>query len=160
MPHGYQWSHEELRNAERAAKIQAEAIAEAQRKERLRQEREFVRRKSEVRQTSTPRSSMPIRPAEMSPHDTKRNNERSAERVRISIAKSRAEKAMAATFGSAEYIHNRYGHAVWLGRITEYCNKFGCSKEAAVVLMVRFYKESDWAHLEDPLIEKFMGHRK
>jgi hypothetical protein len=67
---------------------------------------------------------------------------------------------MAANFGSAEYIHNRYGHAVWLGRITEYRNKFGCSEEAAVVLMVRFYKESEWAHLEDPLIEKFMGHRK
>lgn len=163
MPHGYQWSHEDYRNAERAAQIQAQAIAEAQRKARQEQEKEFLRRKVEASrryQSSTSRSSTPIRPVYLSPHDKKRGEERSAERVRTNVAKMRAEKAMAADFGSAEYIHNRYGHAVWLGRITEYRNKFGCSEEAAVVLMVRFYKESEWAHLEDPLIEKFMGHRK
>jgi hypothetical protein len=72
----------------------------------------------------------------------------------------RAEKAMRATFGSAEYIHNRYGHVVWCGKITEYRNKFGCSESEAVTLIVRNYSESEWAHLEDPLIEAFMGHRK
>ena len=161
MPHGYQWSHEDYRNAERMAKIQAQAIAEAQRKERERQEKEDQRRKLEesLRQhTSTPYTPKP--PVPLSPCFEKRAKEQSAKRVRTNIAKMRAEKAMAANFGSADYIHNRYGHAVWLGKITEYRNKFSCSEEEAVTLMVRDYKESEWAHLEDPLIEQFMGHRK
>ena len=161
MPHGYQWSHEDYRNAERAAKIQAQAIAEAQRKERERQEKEDRMRRLEesLRQpTSTPCTPKP--PTPLGPQDIKRNKERSAKRVRTNVAKMRAEKAMAANFGSADYIHNRYGHAVWLGKITEYRNKFGCSEEEAVTLMVRDYKESEWAHLEDPLIEKFMGHHE
>jgi hypothetical protein len=161
MPHGYQWSHEELRNAERAAKIQAQALVEAQRKEQQRLEKEATMRK--LQETSGYQSSTPYTPkpsAPMSPYDIQRNKERAAERVHTRIAKMRAEKAMAANFGSADYIHNRYGHAVWLGKITEYRNKFGCSEEEAVTLMVRDYKESEWAHLEDPLIEKFMGHRE
>ena len=161
MPHGYQWSHEELRNAERAAKIQAQAIVEAQRKERERLEKEERRRKLEESLSYHPSTTYsPKPPTPLGPHDIKRNKERAAERVRTSIAKMRAEKAMAANFGSADYIHTRYGHTVWLGKITEYRNKFGCSEEEAVTLMVRDYKESEWAHLEDPLIEKFMGHRK
>jgi len=161
MPHGYQWSHEDYRNAERAAKIQAQAIAEAQRKERERQEKEDQRRKLEESlryHPSTPYTPKPSAP--LSPCDKERAKEQSAKRVRTNVAKMRAEKAMAANFGSADYIHNRYGHAVWLGKITEYRNKFGCSEEEAVTLMVRDYKESEWTHLEDPLIEKFMGHRK
>lgn len=161
MPHGYQWSHEDYRNAERAAKIQAQAIVEAQRKERERLEKEERRRKLEESLSYHPSTTYsPKPPTPLGPYDIKRNKERAAERVRTSIAKMRAEKAMAANFGSADYIHNRYGHTVWLGKITEYRNKFGCSEEEAVTLMVRDYKESEWAHLEDPLIEKFMGHRK
>lgn len=161
MPHGYQWSHEELRNAERAAQIQAQAIVEAQRKEQARREKEERMRRlneSSGYQSSTPRTPKP--PTPRGPHDIKRNKERAAERVHTNIAKMRAEKAMAAIFGSADYIHNRYGHAVWRGKVTEYRNRFSCSEEEAVTLMVRDYKESEWTHLEDPLIEKFMGHRK
>lgn len=161
MPHGYQWSHEDYRNAERAAKIQAQAIAEAQRKERERQEKEDrMRRLEESLRQPTSTTYAPKPPTPLGPQDIKRNKERSAKRVRTNVAKMRAEKAMAANFGSADYIHNRYGHAVWLGKITEYRNKFGCSEEEAVTLMVRDYKESEWTHLEDPLIEQFMGHRK
>lgn len=161
MPHGYQWSHEEYRNAERMAKIQAQALVEAQRKERERQEKEDQRRRLEESLSYHPSTTYsPKPPTPLGPYDIKRNNERTAERVHTNIAKMRAEKAMAANFGSADYIHNRYGHAVWLGKVTEYRNKFSCSEEEAVTLMVRDYKESEWAHLEDPLIEKFMGHRK
>lgn len=161
MPHGFQWSPEDYRNAERAAKIQAQAIAEAQRKERERQEKEDrMRRLEESLRQPTSTTYTPKPPTPLGPQDIKRNKERSAKRVRTNVAKMRAEKAMAANFGSADYIHNRYGHAVWLGKITEYRNKFGCSEEEAVTLMVRDYKESEWAHLEDPLIEQFMGHRK
>ena len=163
MPHGYQWSHEELRNAERAAKIQAQAIAEAQRKERERQEKEDRRRELEksLRQqpSALPHPSHQCR-VQQSPYLRELAKKQSEERVHVNIAKMRAGKAVAAPFGSAEYIHNRYGHAVWLGKITEYRNKFGCSEEEAVTLMVRDYKESDWAHLEDSLIEQFMGHLK
>lgn len=156
MPHGYQWSHEDYRNAERAAQIQAQAIVEAQRRERERLERE-ARRTVHSAPVETPPRSHPVRP----PHiRTERDREESEARVCASIAKMRAEKAMAANFGSADYIHNRYGHKVWLGKITEYRNKFGCSEEDAVILMVRDYKESEWAHLEDSLIEQFMGHRR
>lgn len=162
MPHGFQWSAEDYRNAERAAKIQAQAIVEAQRKERERQEREDRRRQVEESlrtQPSTPYSPRPYTPPQ-SPYLRERARKESEVRVHTNIAKMRAEKAMAAIFGSADYIHNRYGHAVWVGKITEYRNKFGCSEEEAITLMVRDYKESEWTHLEDPLIEQFMGHRK
>lgn len=158
MPHGYQWSHEDYRNAERAAKIQAQAIVEAQRKEQARQEREARRTvhrapfKASVRTSSSCTTYNPIA-AELARREAEAENARA-------IAKMRAEKAMCAIFGSANYIHNRYGHVVWCGKITEYRNKFGCSEEEAITLMVRDYKESEWAHLEDPLIEAFMGHRK
>ena len=158
MPHGYQWSHEELRNAERAAKIQAEAIMEAQRKERARLEREAQRTTHRAPSTAPVRAT-PVRPAPSAFAMERAWREAEAENARA-IAKMRAEKAMRATFGSAEYIHNRYGHVVWCGKITEYRNKFGCSESEAVTLIVRNYSESEWAHLEDPLIEAFMGHRK
>jgi Xaa-Pro aminopeptidase len=162
MPHGYQWSHEELRNAERAAEIQARAIVEAQRKERERQEKEDRMRR--LKESSGHHSSSSSTPSTSRPRvhrpPTEREKEAIKAQVHSNIAKMRAEKAMAANFGSADYIHNRYGHAVWLGKVTEYRNKFGCSEEDAITLMVRDYKESEWAHLEDPLIEKFMGHRK
>lgn len=156
MPHGFQWSPEDYRNAERAAEIQARAIVEAQRKERERLEREALRSHRSATVEAPTRSCAP-RP----PHvPTRLDRERCEARVHASIAKMRAGKAMAATFGSADYIHNRYGHAVWLGKVTEYRNKFGCSEEEAITRMVQDYKEEEWAHLEDPLIEEFMGHRE
>ena len=161
MPHGYQWSHEELRNAERMAEIQARALVEAQRKERERQEKEDERRSA--KESSGYQSSTPFTPSSSKPPSpcfTELNKERAEERIHARIAKMRAEKALAVSFGSADYIHNRYGHAVWLGKITEYRNKFGCSEDEAVTRMVQEYKESEWAHLEDPLIEEFMGHRR
>ena len=131
---------------------------EAQRKEQARQEREARRTvhrapaKASVRTSSSCTTYNPLI-AELARREAEAENARA-------IAKMRAEKAMRAIFGTADYIHNRYGHVVWCGKITEYRNKFGCSEEEAVTLMVRDYKESEWAHLEDPLIEAFMGHRK
>lgn len=158
MPHGFQWSLEDYRNAERMAKIQAQALVEAQRKERDRLEREAQRTIHRAPSTAPVRAT-PVRPT-LSAFDIEQlRREAEAENDRA-IAKMRAEKAMRATFGSAEYIHNRYGHVVWCGKITEYRNKFSCSESEAVTLIVRDYSESEWAHLEDPLIEAFMGHRK
>lgn len=158
MPHGFQWSLEDYRNAERMAKIQAQALVEAQRKERDRLEREAQRTVRRAPSTAPVRAT-PVRPT-LSAFDIEQlRREAEAENDRA-IAKMRAEKAMRATFGSAEYIHNRYGHVVWCGKITEYRNKFGCSEAEAVTLIVRNYSESEWANLEDPLIEAFMGHRK
>lgn len=158
MPHGFQWSLEDYRNAERMAKIQAQALVEAQRKERDRLEREAQRTIHRAPSTAPVRAT-PVRPT-LSAFDIEQlRREAEAENDRA-IAKMRAEKAMRATFGSAEYIHNRYGHVVWCGKITEYRNKFSCSESEAVTLIVRDYSESEWAPLEDPLIEAFMGHRK
>ena len=158
MPHGFQWSAEDYRNAEKAAKIQAQAIVEAQRQEQARLERE-ARRTDHRAPSEAPVRATPVRtpPDALSLKLAWRKAE--AENARA-IAKMRAEKAMRAIFGSAEYIHNRYGHVVWCGKITEYRNKFSCSESEAVTLIVRNYSESEWAHLEDPLIETFMGHRK
>lgn len=158
MPHGFQWSHEDYRNAETAAKIQAQAILEAQRKEQARLERE-ARRAARRAPAEAPVRVPPVRTTYSPFVEERAWREAEVENARA-IAKMRAEKAMRATFGSAEYIHNRYGHVVWCGKITEYRNKFGCSEEEAVELIVRNYLESEWAHLEDPLIEAFMGHRK
>lgn len=158
MPHGFQWSPEDYRNAERASKIQAQAIVEAQRKEQARQERE-ARRAVRRAPSETSVGTTPVSTTHSAFVAERVWREAEAENARA-IAKMRAEKAMRATFGSAEYIHNRYGHVVWCGKLTEYRNKFGCSEEEAVRLIVRNYKESEWAHLEDPLIEAFMGHRK
>lgn len=158
MPHGFQWSHEDYRNAERAARIQAQAIAEAQRKEQARLERE-ARRTAHRAPSEAPVGAAPVSTTPSAFVTERVRREAEAENARA-IAKMRAEKAMRATFGSAEYIHNRYGHVVWCGKITEYRNKFGCSEAEAVTLIVRNYSESEWAHLEDPLIEAFMGHRR
>ena len=158
MPHGFQWSLEDYRNAERMAKIQAQALVEAQRKERDRLERESRRTVRRAPSTAPVRAT-PVRPAPSAFAMELARREAEAENDRA-IAKMRAEKAMRATFGSAEYIHNRYGHVVWCGKITEYRNKFSCSESEAVTLIVRDYSESEWAHLEYPLIEAFMGHRK
>ena len=158
MPHGFQWSPEDYRNAERASRIQAQAIVEAQRKEQARLERE-ARRIAHRAPSEAPVSVTPVSTTHSAFVTERVWREAEAENARA-IAKMRAEKAMRATFGSAEYIHNRYGHVVWCGKITEYRNKFGCSEAEAVTLIVRDYKESEWAHLEDPLIEAFMGHRK
>lgn len=158
MPHGFQWSLEDYRNAERMAKIQAQALVEAQRKERDRLEREAQRT---VRRapSAAPVRATPVRPT-LSAFDIEQlRREAEAENDRA-IAEIRAKKAMRAIFGSADYIHNRYGHVVWCGKITEYRNRFSCSEEEAITLLVRDYKESEWANLEDPLIEAFMGHRK
>ena len=159
MPHGYQWSHEEYRNAERAAKIQAQAIIEAQRLERERLERE-ARRTVHQAPTKEPTPTSPPPRTTYSPFELEMARRESEAKNNRAIAEIRARKAMRAIFGSAEYIHNRYGHVVWCGKITEYRNKFSCSEEEAITLMVRNYLESEWAHLEDPLIEAAMGHRK
>ena len=158
MPHGFQWSLEDYRNAERMAKIQAQALVEAQRKERDRLEREAQRTVHRAPSTAPVRAT-PVRPT-LSAFDIEQLRREAEVENDRAIAKMRAEKAMRATFGSAEYIHNRYGHVVWCGKITEYRNKFSCSESEAVTLIVRDYSESEWAHLEDPLIEAFMGHRK
>ena len=158
MPHGFQWSPEDYRNAERASKIQAQAIVEAQRKEQARLERE-ARRAARRAPAEAPVGIPPTRTTHSAFVEERAWREAEIENARA-IAKMRAERAMRATFGSAEYIHNRYGHVVWCGKITEYRNKSGCSEEEAVELIVRNYLESEWAHLEDPLIEAFMGHRK
>ena len=158
MPHGFQWSPEDYRNAERASRIQAQAIMEAQRKEQARLERE-ARRTVRRAPSAAPVGTTPVSTTHSAFTAERVWREAEAENARA-IAKMRAEKAMRATFGSAEYIHNRYGHVVWCGKITEYRNKFGCSEAEAVELIVRNYSESEWAHLEDPLIEAFMGHRK
>lgn len=158
MPHGFQWSYEDYRNAERAAKIQAQAIAEEQRKERDRLEREAQRT---VRRapSAAPVRATPVRPT-LSAFDIEQLRRAAEVENARAIAEIRAKRAMRAIFGSAEYIHNRYGHVVWCGKITEYRNKFSCSEEEAITLMVRDYKESEWIHLEDPLIEAFMGHHR
>lgn len=158
MPHGFQWSPEDYRNAERASKIQAQAILEAQRKEQARLERE-ARRAARRAPAEAPVGVPPVRTTHSAFVEERAWREAEIENARA-IAKMRAERAMRATFGSAEYIHNRYGHVVWCGKITEYRNKFGCSEEEAIELIVRNYLESEWAHLEDPLIEAFMGHRR
>lgn len=158
MPHGFQWSPEDYRNAERASRIQAQAIVEAQRKEQARLERE-ARRAAHRAPSEAPVSATPVSTTHSAFVTERVWREAEAENARA-IAKMRAEKAMRATFGSAEYIHNRYGHVVWCGKITEYRNRFGCSESEAVILIVRNYSESEWAPLEDPLIEAFMGHRK
>ena len=158
MAHSFQWSPEDYRNAERLARIQAQAIMDAQRKERARLEREARRETHRV--TSLASTRTPPHQNTYSTYTMRRIwQEAEIENARA-IAKMRAEKAMRATFGSAEYIHNRYGHVVWCGKITEYRNKFGCSEEDAIARIVRDYSESAWAHLEDPLIEAFMGHRR
>lgn len=158
MPHGFQWSPEDYRNAERASKIQAQAILEAQRKEQARLERE-ARRAARRAPAEAPVGVPPVRTTHSAFVEERAWREAEVENARA-IAKMRAERAMRATFGSADYIHNRYGHVVWCGKITEYRNKFGCSEEEAIELIVRNYLESEWAHLEDPLIEAFMGHRR
>lgn len=158
MPHGVQWSYDDIRNAERAAEIQARAFAKVQREERERAEREARRNPAPTRPVEEPRMSTQSQ-APLSAYEQERINKWAEQRVEDKLAKMRAEQAVAASYGTVEYIRNRYGFQVWRGKITEYKNRYNCTDEEAATLIVRNYKEEEWKHLENPLIEKYMGHR-
>lgn len=157
MPKGVQWSYDDIYNAERMAKIQAEALVEAQRKEAERREREEARRYRPPAQESKSRPPHPRRPVDE--YTRARWDREARERQDEWVAKLRAENALAAVFGSKDYIRNRYGLLTWAAQVKKYQEKFRCSEAEAEELLVRDYKESEWTHLEVPAIERFMGHR-
>lgn len=157
MPKGVQWSYDDIYNAERMAKIQAEALVEAQREEAKRREREEARRYRPPAQEPKKRPSYPQTP--VSEYTRARWDREARARQDEWVAKLRAENALAAVFGSKEYIRNRYGLLTWAKRVKEYQEKFRCSEAEAEELLARDYKESEWKHLEVPAIERFMGHR-
>ena len=163
MPHGFQWSSEDLYNARRAADIQAEAVRKAYQDIQKQQERDAARAaqrqynpREQVREPRLPKPDLHPECAEArnrmaAPHDRAWLKE--------TIAQMRAKNARAAAPGSAEWIRNRYGNENWIAKIKEYRKRFSCSEEEAAQLIVRNFREEEWEHLKNERVEELLGYR-
>lgn len=155
MAHKTQWSYDDYRNAERAAKIQAQAIIKAQRAEQERQERL-------ARKRTPPRTPIKVETPQhyVNPEGQQFRRELYAkmDRLQDKIAKSHADIAMSHEFGSQMYIYARYGPKAWDAKVAEYREKFGYSEQEAIDYILATYTEESWKSLEQPLVEKYIVH--
>lgn len=163
-PHGTLSADERLR-LEREAKIFAEAQREMLRQEQKRAEREAERYSSTStghKTESFPRvtiSMQPPPPRIPTPAEIAKEERIVREMYEERIAKIRARNALEAPYGSAEYIHSRYGHKTWTTKIAEYMEDFQCTEEEAVRLICRSYKEEEWRAYEIERVEKLLRER-
>lgn len=155
MPHGFQWSLDEIRNAERMAQIQAEAVRQAMRKE--------------LQSRPTPASSVytppqpkpePVRRGRVKPKWPKIYQKSKPElSTKEYLAEGRAVEAKGAQFGSRYYIEQRYGKKVFNRKAEELSKQQGCSLAEAENRLVSTYSEESWIADEDELVERFLGNR-
>lgn len=151
MPRGYQWSWSEIRNAERMANIQAEAIRQAIRKENLHRppapEPQVVERVVYVEA-----------PPQRTPEELAAIREQARRENQQWFAEQHAKWALEAEYGSASYIRHRY-YFSWNQIIEEYRRKYKCSAPQARQIIAWNYTEESFERYEDERIEKLMGHR-
>lgn len=163
MPHGFQWSPEDIYNARRAAEFQAEAIREAYKDIQKQQERDAERA---ARRQNNQREQVRERPEpKPDPHPecawfrSWNSAQHRAAWLKETIAQTRAKNARNAVPGSATWILNRYGNENWLAKVKEYRKRFRCTKEEAEQLIVRDFKEEEWEHLKNERVEELLGYR-
>lgn len=162
-PHGTLSADERLR-LEREAQIFAEAQRKMLREEQKRAERDAERSRpvSTGYSHSTPPQTIirtvVVRPP--SPEEIANENRIVMEIYHDRLAKSRAKRVLAATYGSADYIHYRYGEPAWRKTIEDYQQMYQCSKEEAIEKICQNYREEDWSAYENELVEKLIGKRK
>ena len=150
MPHGTQWSYDELRNAEREAKIYADALVEAQRREAERQ-RKF--------QESCTRSNQSYASP---PQPQPRVEVRTRTEYVVLGKPSPMELEMTmevlrkATFGSPEYLRARYGIKIFNSKVQALVDVMGISKEEAEYHLSRTYKPKNWLNVENHWVQLAM----
>lgn len=149
MPHGTQWSYDELRNAERAAQIQADAMRQAYREMMQEQER-YARRPEPERVAPPPKPSEPP----MSPVRYEAYKIRCEAAARRRDYEERLAVLKVAAPGTIPWIRARYGRKVWDAKVREYQERFSCTKLEAEPLVARDYKEEEWVRKEYPYFER------
>lgn len=163
-PHGTLSADERLR-LEREAQIFAEAQRKMLREEQKRAEREAERYSSTSTGHKTESfsrvtiSAQPRPPRILTPAEIAEEKRIIQETLQQRYAKTRARLVREAVYGSADYIHFRYGHPAWTRAIAEYREKYQCTEEEAIQLICHNYKEEDWRELESELVEKLLGNR-
>lgn len=155
MPRGVQWSYDDIRNAERAAKIQAEANAKAWRKEQEKMAEDARRRErqqsSSASTSQTTRSSAPFVPNPVF--------------EQYGVAATFADLALRTPFGSRKYLQWRYRHLNGKGTSAsslaeQLAAEKGWTVEQAWQHLVSTYNEEEWRKYECPAIEEAMAALK
>lgn len=162
MPNGFQWSAEDIYNARRAAEFQADAIREAYKDIQKQQERDAeraARRRNSREEVREKREPKPDPHPECAWFRHWNGEQHRKAQLQETIAQLRAKNARNAIPGSAEWILNRYGNENWLAKIKEYRKRFRCTKEEAEQLIVRDFKEEEWARLKNDRVEELLGYR-
>lgn len=150
MPHGTQWSYDELRNAEREAKIYADALVEAQRREAERQ-----RKYQESLERSNQSCSAPQQPQPRVEVRT-RIEYRYLDQPSPSLLKLQMDVLRKATFGSPEYLRARYGTKIFDSKVQALVDVMGISREEAEYHLSRTYKPKNWLNVENQWVREAM----
>lgn len=150
MPHGTQWSYDELRNAEREAKIYADTLVEAQRREAERQ-----RKYQESLERSNQSCSAPQQPQPRVEVRT-RIEYRYLDQPSPSLLKLQMDVLRKATFGSPEYLRARYGTKIFDSKVQALVDVMGISREEAEYHLSRTYKPKNWLNVENQWVREAM----
>lgn len=157
MPRGFQWSLEDIRNAERAAKIQAEALVKAQREAQEKAERQAERRAS--RRTS---SVSYVKPKSSPTHVNLRPNPMdgmSMEEYMEYIYTNRARRVRENPPGSPNYMDARYTPWTWKEIRQKVMDELGCDKATAEQHILETFDENLYREYEDERMERKLGNR-
>lgn len=150
MPHGTQWSYDELRNTEREAKIYADALVEAQRREAERQ-RKYQESCAQSNQSY-------VAPQQPQPRVEVRTRieYRYLDQPSPTLLKMQMDVLRKATFGSPEYLRARYGTKIFDSKVQALVDVMGISREEAEYHLSRTYKPKNWLNVENQWVREAM----
>lgn len=158
MPRGFQWSLEDIRNAERTAKIQAEALVKAQREAQERAER-LAERRANRYTPSTPY----IKPK---PNYSARPKLRPSPLAGLSMEEymevvytNRTRRVRENPPGSPNYMDARYAPWNWNKIRQKVMDELGCDKATAEQHILETFDESLYREYEDERMERKLGNR-
>lgn len=158
MPRGFQWSLEDIRNAERAAKIQAEALVKAQREAQEKAERQAERRASRYAQSvsyAKPKKNY-SRPTNLRPSPLAGL---SMEEYMEVIYTNRARRVRENPPGSPNYMDARYTPWNWNKIRQKVMDELGCDKATAEQHILETFDENLYREYEDERMERKLGNR-
>lgn len=171
MAKGFLWSPEDRYNAEKAARIQAEAIREAQRDAEHRAWRDSLHSRQGL-STYKPEAPAPapvpvrVEPIRSTPRfERPRPVHDDWEPALVKQAKRRAERVKELEVGTPEYIKQRYasmpdnyGHS-WYTVFKGIKAAYECTDDEAWTILLDGYNEEDWRMYESDMIERALGNR-
>lgn len=158
MPRGFQWSLEDIRNAERAAKIQAEALVKSQREAQERAERQAEKRANRYT-PSTPYT-------KPKPNYSGRSNLRPSSLAGLSMEEymevvytNRTRRVKENPPGSPNYMDARYTPWNWNKIRQKVMDELGCDKATAEQHILETFDENLYREYEDERMERKLGNR-